>query len=87
MTCCPWLAACWVALQSAPFVPGRSQARRRREPDARRGGASHILAVLEHTGGHRKQAAKALGIGENTLWRKLKSYGLVKPRRRGMGDD
>ena len=40
-----------------------------------------IVATLEHFGGNRAAAAKALGIGETTLWRKLKSYGLVRPRR------
>ncbi len=36
----------------------------------------HILRALEHHGGHRKATAEALGIGVNTLWRKLKSYGV-----------
>jgi DNA-binding NtrC family response regulator len=43
----------------------------------------HILATLDRLGGHRTETAKALGIGENTLWRKLKSYGMVTARRRG----
>ena len=33
-----------------------------------------ILATLEAVGGNRAQAAKTLGIGERTLYRKLKSY-------------
>ena len=40
----------------------------------------HILTVLEKFGGNRKAAAGALGIGETTLWRKLKTYGLVRRR-------
>lgn len=40
----------------------------------------HILATLEHFGGNRKETARALDIGENTLHRKLKSYG-VAPKR------
>lgn len=36
----------------------------------------HILAALEHAGGHRAAAAKLLGIGRNTLTRKLANYGL-----------
>ena len=40
----------------------------------------HILATLERLGGNRKATAKALGIGENTLWRRLKSYGMVRER-------
>ncbi len=41
----------------------------------------HIVSTLEKLGGRRKATALALDIGENTLWRKLKAYGLVKPRR------
>ncbi len=36
-------------------------------------------AALEHTGGHRQQAAEKLGLGRNTLTRKL---GAVRPRKR-----
>jgi len=36
----------------------------------------HILQVLELCGYNRAAAAQALGIGRNTLWRKLKSFGL-----------
>jgi DNA-binding NtrC family response regulator len=32
----------------------------------------HILAVLDSTGGNKSRAAKVLGIGAATLWRKLK---------------
>ncbi len=39
----------------------------------------HILAVLERFGGHRRKTAAALGIGENTLWRRLKKWGLLGP--------
>jgi len=37
----------------------------------------HILKALTHHGGNRKKAAKALGMGERTLYRKLKEYGLA----------
>ncbi len=37
----------------------------------------HILSTLEHFGGHRRKTAEALGIGENTLWRRLKKWGLI----------
>lgn len=33
--------------------------------------AEHIRAVLRHCNGNRSRAAKMLGIGRNTLWRKL----------------
>ncbi len=35
-----------------------------------------ILKMLEATGGDRVRAAKALGIGKTTIYRKLKEYGL-----------
>lgn len=34
----------------------------------------HIMAVLREQGGHRRNAARVLGIGEATLYRKLKSW-------------
>ncbi len=36
----------------------------------------HIRSTLEMTQGNREQAAKILGIGERTLYRKIKDYGL-----------
>ena len=38
----------------------------------------HILSVLERAEGNRTLAAKWLGIGRNTLGRKLKEYGLAE---------
>jgi two-component system response regulator HydG len=35
-----------------------------------------IRQTLAMTGGNREHAAKMLGIGERTLYRKLKEYGL-----------
>ena len=35
-----------------------------------------IRDTLRMTGGNREQAAKQLGIGERTLYRKLKEYGI-----------
>ncbi|MCA8961222.1 MAG: sigma-54-dependent Fis family transcriptional regulator, partial [Planctomycetes bacterium] len=35
-----------------------------------------IQATLEHVGGNRRDAAAMLGIGERTLYRKIKEYGL-----------
>jgi propionate catabolism operon transcriptional regulator len=35
----------------------------------------HILRVLEETGGNQSEAARRLGIGRSTLWRKLKPSG------------
>jgi two-component system response regulator HydG len=36
----------------------------------------HIRVTLELTHGNREQAAKMLAMGERTLYRKLKEYGL-----------
>lgn len=36
----------------------------------------HIMNTLKMTGGNREKAAKVLGIGARTLYRKLKEYGL-----------
>src|SRR6202453_597968 len=36
----------------------------------------YIIETLKRTGGNREEAAKTLGIGERTLYRKIKEYGL-----------
>ncbi|MDW5299147.1 MAG: sigma 54-interacting transcriptional regulator [Sedimentibacter sp.] len=38
--------------------------------------ATAVIKALEHTGGNVTQAAKILGIGRNTLYGKIKEYGL-----------
>ena len=35
-----------------------------------------ILSALEEAGGVRTEAARILGMGRTTLWRKLKEYGI-----------
>jgi two-component system response regulator HydG len=37
----------------------------------------HTLAALERHGGNQAKAARELGIARNTLWRRLKEYGLL----------
>ena len=37
----------------------------------------HILSALERHGGNQAKAARELGIGRNTLWRRLKEYGFL----------
>ena len=32
------------------------------------------IAVLDHTGGHKAQAAKILGISRKNLWEKMRDY-------------
>ncbi len=39
---------------------------------------AHIVRVLQHTGGNKTQAAKLLGIGLTTLYRKIEEYGIGK---------
>jgi two-component system response regulator HydG len=39
----------------------------------------HILRVLEYCQWNRSRAAQELGIGYNTLWRKMKKYGIQPP--------
>lgn len=36
----------------------------------------HVLRVVEACGGRQVEAARVLGIGRNTLWRKLRDYGI-----------
>jgi DNA-binding NtrC family response regulator len=38
-----------------------------------------IERTLQATAGNRQQAAQMLGIGQRTLYRKLKQYGLTQP--------
>jgi two-component system response regulator HydG len=45
----------------------------------------HILLALERCGGNRTRTAKALGIGTNTLWRKLRAYGAAGRPAPGKG--
>jgi transcriptional regulator with PAS, ATPase and Fis domain len=42
----------------------------------------HVLRVLEKMSGNRKKTARALGIGANTLWRKLRQYEGLGRRKR-----
>ncbi len=39
----------------------------------------YMVQVLEETGWHKKKAAEILGINPSTLYRKIKSFGLVAP--------
>lgn len=41
----------------------------------------HILRTLEACNGNQLDTAKRLGIGRNTLWRKLKEFGIAKPAK------
>ena len=37
----------------------------------------HTLSAMERHGGNQAETARELGIGRNTLWRRLKEYGLL----------
>ena len=37
----------------------------------------HVRQMLEECGGTQVEAAKRLGVARNTLWRKLKAWGLA----------
>jgi DNA-binding NtrC family response regulator len=39
----------------------------------------HIIRILETAGWNQTEASKILGIGYNTLWRKMKEYGIKRP--------
>ena len=43
----------------------------------------YILAALESNGGNQTHTARQLGIGLATLYRRLKSYGLIGDRKAG----
>ncbi len=65
-------------LQGAAAPAGEAAAgRATRLADAER---EHVLAVLASCGGSQAEAARALGIGRTTLWRKLKGWGEPAPR-------
>jgi DNA-binding NtrC family response regulator len=40
----------------------------------------HIVTALEKTEWHQGRAAQKLGISAKTLYRKIREYGLVRPR-------
>jgi transcriptional regulator of acetoin/glycerol metabolism len=40
---------------------------------------AHLRRVLEYCQWNRSRAARELGIGYNTLWRKMKRYGIKPP--------
>ncbi|MDD5304520.1 MAG: helix-turn-helix domain-containing protein, partial [Elusimicrobia bacterium] len=41
----------------------------------------HILQAIEDCGGNQVTAAKRLGVARNTLWRKLKAYGIPAKKK------
>jgi DNA-binding NtrC family response regulator len=41
----------------------------------------HIEAVLSQSNWHQGRAAQTLGISSKTLYRKIREYGLTRPKR------
>jgi two-component system response regulator HydG len=68
------------SLRGAPAGGDASEAtpKPRRLEDVER---EHILGTLDAYAWNQARAAEALGIGRNTLWRKLKDYGVAPPER------
>jgi transcriptional regulator of acetoin/glycerol metabolism len=68
------------SLRGAPVGGESSEAtlKPRRLDDVER---EHILRTLDAYAWNQARAAEALGIGRNTLWRKLKDYGVTPPER------
>jgi DNA-binding NtrC family response regulator len=60
--------------------PGRPSSKLTRLEDVER---EHILRTLDELGWNQARAAEALGIGRNTLWRKLKEFGIQPSDKRG----
>ncbi len=74
-----------VILARSPFITKQDLSLGLPLPEGRSGGKGtlkelqrhHILSALERHGGNQAKAARELGIGRNTLWRRLKEYGLL----------
>jgi two-component system response regulator HydG len=60
-------------LRGPPVAPGAGEGPLRLAEVER----AHVLRVLERCGGSQPEAARALGIGRTTLWRKLREYGVA----------
>lgn len=60
---------------AARGVPGPAPVESGDVPTLREVERAHVLAVLRRCGHNHSEAARLLGIGRNTLWRKLKQFG------------
>ena len=59
---------------SGPTVPVAVPATEHSNGSIRSAEKETILRALHEAGGNQTRAAQALGMGRNTLWRKLKKY-------------
>jgi len=64
-------------MQPGPKAGGKRHAKETLEDAEKR----HILQALEDCGGNQVEAAKRLGVARNTLWRKLKTYGIAAAKK------
>jgi len=62
------------ASPGAPALPAAAAATEPSTPEARR-----ILEALERHRWNRTEAARSLGMGRNTLWRRMRALGLLEP--------
>lgn len=65
-------------LSENPFLPAESIVNLQHQPERESENGitrDQILEALARAGGSKTKAAKALGIGRTTLWRKLKDNG------------
>jgi DNA-binding NtrC family response regulator len=73
-----------LAAATSPLTQTLSGARTRasQPPGPRDAERERIIAVLEKCAGNQSEAAKVLGIGRNTLIRRLDEYGVPRPKKR-----
>lgn len=64
-----------IAALRAALAPGVAAPESLEEVERR-----HIAAVLQHTGGNKRQAALLLGLARSTLLHKVRKYRIVTPR-------
>jgi two-component system response regulator HydG len=64
-------------MQTVPSAPAKSRDRETLDDAEKR----QVLQALEDCGGNQVAAAKKLGIARNTLWRKLKAYGIPTKKK------
>jgi two-component system response regulator HydG len=72
-----------VSLEDLPpeLLPGGTSRRSGRKDSLDDAEKRHILQALDDCGGNQVEAAERLGVARNTLWRKLKAYGIPAKKK------